>query len=180
VGLMLAGCGGANGSGGTPVQPKQSEQGQQAAVEQTQTPAPDPESVLGDATNAGDYTIRVLDLWESDSYFYEQLYMHPRVDTFAMNGKFLVVPYSIRNTSGSKVDADLTAVLHAGDETYEQATDVVHPRHDMGVELQTRQVEVSEFIFDVPPDVKAESIEIQSVGRVDLTHGNPFLLRSLF
>jgi len=145
--------------------------------------------VMGENIETSSFDYRILDYFVTDNYYYlEDAYLDIAQDAFSKAGKFVVVNYSVTNTSPQNVEPNLGAVLHArsGDmvEVYEESSDVVHPASGLaGMELAPRQVGTSQFIFDVPEDVEPELVvvslldeidePISEAGAIDLTEQDP-------
>ncbi len=92
--VVLAGCGGNPGGGGG------SEAG---AGYEPKTPAPEQTTspavlAVGDPVEEADYTIRVLDVVETQDWTYKEAWANNPVDATSMSGKFVTVWYSLRNT----------------------------------------------------------------------------------
>jgi hypothetical protein len=151
--------------------------------------------VVGEAVETEGYDLRVLDTFVADHYYYAtDPYLGEYQEAFPTAGQFLVVNYSVRNTGAQTVGPNLIGTLHtrAPDgkiEVYDQ-TDLVSPPHRPSGDLYlddipTRQLLVSQFIFDVPTDVEPEVLAVTEepqigtvydVGAVDLTTSSPALI----
>jgi hypothetical protein len=87
---------------------------------------------IGDAVDADTFEFRVLDLFETDNYYYLE---NPSVpleqDVVSQAGRFVVVNYSVRNTGGAPIEPNLGGALQvkAGGniETYEESDQASHP-----------------------------------------------------
>jgi hypothetical protein len=188
----LVGCGQAS----SPVE-RQEKQGGVEQAEPAPEPVPEPTQpvvgnmpiagVIGENVEAGSFDLRVLDYFTADEYYYAtDPYLDDAQDAISQAGKFIVVNYSVTNTSPQTITPTPMARLHAraGDnvEVYDQSSEVVPPhRLDPQLaldDLPPRQMVVSQFIFDVPTDVEPESLAVTDeptiyssldVGVVDLT-----------
>lgn len=200
--LMLAGCGGGSGdaSGG------EAEQGQEKGNVKPKTVNPEgatrqettiqtaeiiPDAVIGENVSTPQFDFRILDIFVTDHYFYnDDPSIDFVVDAYSQAGKFVVMNYSMTNTSPETVTANLGARLfvRAGSETevYEEAEQPAHPRTAItmgGPELRPRELLLGQFIFDVPTDVQPETLavlyedEIEEprgeAGSIDLTNEEP-------
>jgi len=179
--LLLAGCSGSGGEsgggnagqgaqGGEPVEPK------------TAGPtAPAFDAVVGDPLEQPDYTVRVLDVVESQNWHYMETSGGSAVDATSMAGKFVTVWYSVRNTGSYPLTLDLSATLAAGGQYFQESEDVQHPRGAWQLDLAPNDTVITGFIFDVPRDAKPEVATIiegrpeaptATLAEVDLTSGN--------
>jgi hypothetical protein len=205
--VVLYGCGQAS----SPVEQQEQGEGVEQAAEgeeeqpETVTPQPVPEptteqavgnipiaGVIGENVEAGSFDLRVLDYFVTDHYYYvTDPYFEDFQDAFSQAGKFVVVNYSVTNTSPQTVGPNLLGDLHvtAPDgktEIYDQ-TDVVTPPHRGAPNLYLddippRGMLVSQFISDVPTDVDPELLvvteepqiaTVYDVGTIDLTEDDP-------
>lgn len=192
---VLFGCGQAS----SPVE----RQEKRGGVEQAE-PAPEPTEptqqvvgnmpiagVIGENIAAGSFDLRVLDYFTADEYYYAtDLYMEDEQDALSQAGKFVVVNYSITNTSPQTISPTPIGQLHARAagrvEVYDQSSQVTPP-HRLSpelalVEIPPRGMLVSQFIFDVPTDVEPELLAVTDeptintsldVGVVDLRESDP-------
>lgn len=144
---------------------------------------------VGEKVALPDFDYRTLDWFVTDHYYYEpDPYMGQAQDAYSTAGKFVVINYSVRNSSTQTVAPNLSAVLHAraGDkvEFYEESEDVEYSRTgSTAPELAPRQITTQQFIFDVPQDVEPEIIAVSvlddfddpigDAGAIDLTKDNP-------
>src|SRR5215208_4846763 len=201
---VLYGCGQAS----TPVEKQERKEGVEQAAEggdeQPKSPS-SPEAateraignmpiagIIGENVEAGSFDLRVLDYFDTDRYFYAtNLYMGDVQDVISQAGKFIVVNYSVTNTSPQTISPNPVAQLHAraGEkvEVYDQTSEV-NPPHRIGGpqlaldDIPPRGMVVSQFIFDVPTDVEPELLAVtdqptiyssQDVGVVDLRDDEP-------
>jgi hypothetical protein len=118
----------------------------------------------------------VLDYFIVDEYSYGE-YVYGVTDVegsegLPMAGKFLVVNYSVRNTGQDPIEIGFEGGLLTGSgESYEESDNVFHPNALLdgvsgGFDLAPRQLELGQFIFDVPADTDAESL---TAAPIDLT-----------
>jgi hypothetical protein len=147
--------------------------------------------VIGQNVETESFDFRVLDYFITGHYFYlTDPFLSETQDYFSQAGKFVVVNYSVTNTSPETIGPTPIGRLHAraGDkvEVYEQSDQIV-PGGRMSPQLQMdeippRQMRVSQFIFDVPTDVEPELVAVTNepaidtdldVGVVDLTKNDP-------
>lgn len=147
--------------------------------------------VIGENVETPSFDYRILDVFTTDHYYYLE---DPSVpferDAFSEAGKFVVLTYSMTNTSPQPVTANLGALLHvrADDkvEVYDESDQVTHPYSGGiigGPELAPRQVLLGQFIFDVPTDVEPELVAVLyedemeeprgEAGAVNLTEKDP-------
>jgi hypothetical protein len=188
---VLYGCGQAS----SPVEKQEKQGGVEQAQPETVTPAPDQEvqreepttavvgnmpiaGVVGESVEGSSFDFRVLDYFVTDHYFYlEDPWIEEVQDAFPQAGKFIVVNYSVTNTSPQTVQPDLRAALHvkAGDKTevYEESDAAAHPSESYGMELAPRQVELSQFLFDVPQDVEPEVLAVNNTGSYATATASP-------
>lgn len=199
---LLYGC----GQAGSPAEKQEKRAGVEEAQPKTVTPAPGQEEetttavvgnmpiagIVGESVETSSFDFRVLDYFVTDHYYYlVDPFIDETQDAFSQAGKFIVVNYSVTNTSSQTVQSDLSAMLHVkvGNKTevYEESDAAAHPSDTYGMELAPRQVETSQFIFDVPQDVEPELLAVNSgsyatataspgaeeVGVIDLTEEDP-------
>jgi hypothetical protein len=145
------------------------------------------DGVIGESIETPQFDYRVLDVFVTDHYFYNE---DPSIDfvrdAFSQVGQFVVINYSVTNTSPETVKANLGARLfvEAGSkvEIYEETDAVAHPRSGGmigGPEIGPRGLLLGQFIFDVPVDVEPETLAVLfqddieeargEAGNVDLT-----------
>jgi hypothetical protein len=147
--------------------------------------------VVGESVQTPSFDYRILDVFTTDQYYYiEDPSVPLEQEAFSEAGKFVVLTYSMTNTSPQPVTANLGAMLHVrtGDkvEVYDESDQVVHPYSGGivgGPELAPRQVLLGQFIFDVPTDVEPELVAVLyedeveeprgEAGAVNLTEEDP-------
>jgi hypothetical protein len=149
--------------------------------------------IMGENVEASSFDLRVLDYFVTDHYYYNGG-LYEEEDAFASLGKFIVVNYSLTNTSSGTTSPNFNAYLHAQTksgkvEVYEPHQEIIPPHAVLSPspvsldDLPARQMFVSQFIFDVPRDVEAELLVVDEiatladppteVGVVDLTESDP-------
>jgi hypothetical protein len=202
---VLYGC----GQTSSPVEKQEKEEGvEQAAEEQTaeetekrkaggeetttETYGNIPISgVVGQNIETPSFDYRILDILITDHYYYlEGPSYGGEEDAFSEAGKFVVLTYSVTNTSPESVTANLGGMLHARTgnkvEVYEESDQAMHPYSGGvigGLELAPREVRMGQFIFDVPTDVDPELLVVLyedeaeeprgEAGNVDLREEDP-------
>jgi hypothetical protein len=146
-------------------------------------------AIVGESVKTQSFDYRFLDYFVTDHYYYLE---NPSTDDvmegYSQAGKFVVVTYSVTNTSPQTVRPNLGAMLHAKagskTEVYEERGDVMHPKSGLGtLELAPGHMGTGQFIFDVPTDVDPESVTVffendpehprREAGVVDLTRQDP-------
>jgi hypothetical protein len=149
---------------------------------------------VGENVETPQFDYRILDVFTTNHYYYLD---NPTIDDamegYSQAGEFVVVNYSVTNTSPQTLRPKLGALLHAkaGGKTgvYEESRDVMHPKSDLGtLELAPGQMGTGQFIFDVPTDVDPEFVAVLfendpedprgEAGVVDLTRQDPLGLRA--
>jgi len=173
--------------GGQTQAPNQQEK--EPAPQQTAEPTePENAAVVGRAVPFPDFDLRVLDVIVADAYQYAD-FINPdgspsNPEVVPAAGKFLIVSYSARNTTGGPLQFGTGATLTTAEgQTYETSEEAEHPDSgDFGFELAPDQMSVGMFIFDVPTDAEPGSISVGEgyqgnfdappVG-IDLTEGEP-------
>lgn len=149
--------------------------------------------IVGESVSARSFDYRLLDYFVTDHYYYlENPSMDDAMEGLPHAGKFVVVNYSVTNTSPQNVRPNLSAMLYTGAgseaEVYEESGDVMHPKSGLGtLELAPGQMGTGQFIFDVPADADPELVAVffendsehprEEAGVVDLTQQDPFGLR---
>jgi hypothetical protein len=124
--------------------------------------------VLGENVETPSFDYRIVDVFTTDHYYYlEDPSVPLEQDVVSLAGKFVVLTYSMTNTSPQPVTVNLEGRLHvrAGHkiEVYEESDRVVHPYSGLlvgGPELAPRVVLLGQFIFDVPTDVEPELVAV--------------------
>lgn len=148
---------------------------------------------IGENVEAPSFDLRVLDYFVSDRFYYltDPYFDQTQEDYVSEVGKFVVVNYSVTNTSAETIEPSPIGRLHAkvGDtvEVYEQSDEIEPGGHSLGPtlamdEVAPRQMRVSQFIFDVPDDADPGLVAVTDeptiassfdVGVVDLTESDP-------
>ena len=148
---------------------------------------------VGESVSTRSFDYRLLDYFVTDHYYYLE---NPSIDhvreAYPQAGKFVVVNYSVTNTSPQTVRPNLGAMLRAQagskTEVYEESGAVMHPQSDLGTsELAPGQMDTAQFVFDVPAGVVPELVTVflehgsehpeGEAGAVDLTRRDPRGLR---
>src|SRR5215217_5664617 len=110
--------------------------------------------IVGENVDAGSYDFRILDYFVTDHYYYlTDPYIDEVQDYYSQAGKFVVVNYSVTNTSPQTISPNPIGQLHAraGErmEIYEENGDITPPHHDLSGlpmdDLPPRQMVVSQF-----------------------------------
>ncbi|MDQ5829831.1 MAG: hypothetical protein M3324_08230, partial [Actinomycetota bacterium] len=113
-------------------------------------------AIVGEGVRTPSFDFRFLDYFVTDHYYYlENPSKDEVMEGSSLAGEFVVVTYSLTNTSGRTLRPDLDARLRAGaggkTGVYEESGDVMHPRSGPGtLELAPGQMGTGQFIFDVP------------------------------
>jgi hypothetical protein len=151
-------------------------------------------AIVGESVKTRSFDYRLLDYFVTNHYYYlENPSIDDAMEGYSQAGKFVVVNYSVTNTSPHTVRPNLGAMLHAEagskTEVYEESRDVMHPKSGFGIlELAPGEMGTGQFIFDVPTDVDPEWVKVlfengpeQSGGEagvVDLARRDPLGLRA--
>jgi hypothetical protein len=147
--------------------------------------------VVGESVETPQFDYRIVDSFTTDRYYYLEspnTYGPMYEEAYSQAGKFMVLTYSVTNTSPQTVKANLGARLFAkaGGEVYEESDVAVHPYSGLaggGIVRAPREMRLGQFIFDVPVDVEPRLVavlyedELEEIrgeaGAVDLTEENP-------
>jgi hypothetical protein len=128
--------------------------------------------IVGGKVERSSFDLRVLDYFTADKYYYVIRRVEPtgewvvfEEDAISQAGKFVVVNYSVTNTSPETIEPVLSAQLHVKGadgktEVYEETDDFPPPRalKDIG----PQGLRLSQFIFDVPTEVEPELLAVAS------------------
>jgi hypothetical protein len=123
-------------------------------------------ATVDDSVKTPSFDFHILDYFVTDHYYYlENASKGDAVEGYSQAGKFVVVNYSVTNTSPQTVRSNLGAMLHARagskTEVYEESRDVMHPKSGLGtLELAPGEMGTGQFIFDVPTDVVPELVTV--------------------
>ena len=184
---VLYGCYGC-GQASAPIEKQERKEGVEQVAEGEHPPIA---GAVGENVRTSSFDLRVLDSFVTDHYYYlTDPSLDEIQDYFSQAGKFVVVNYSVTNTSPQTIRPAPMARLHvrAGDrvEVYDESNQIAPPhRFDPELALEDippRQMLVSQFIFDVPTDVEPELLAVtdgptiyssQDVGVVDLRENAP-------
>jgi hypothetical protein len=122
--------------------------------------------VVGQSVKTPSYNFRILDYFVTDRYYYRS---DPSKDetqeAYPTYGKFVVVTYSVTNTSPETVIPYLNAAVSTDTAAYRQSTNA-YPRIVATqpvltfLKLAPQQVGISQFIFDVPTDAEVEKLGV--------------------
>jgi hypothetical protein len=177
----------------TPPAPNQEGQRREETTAAAAGNMPIAAGVVGESVEGSSFDFRILDYFVTDHYFYLE---DPRIEeareAFPRAGKFVVVNYSVTNTGPQTIRPLFRAQLHlnAGGNTkvYEESAAVAHPSESLGMQLAPREVELSQFIFEVPREADPEVLAVstgssyasakaspggEEVGVIDLTKEDP-------
>ncbi len=191
---VLYGCGQAN----SPVEKQERRGGVEQAAggeaepgqeQGTREVAGNEAAVVGEGVRTPSFDFRFLDYFVTDHYYYlENPSKDEVMEGSSQAGEFVVVTYSLTNTSGRTLRPDLGARLRAGaggkTGVYEESGDVMHPRSGPGtLELAPGQMGTGQFIFDVPAGADPVSVTVLyeddpehpggEAGAVDLARRDP-------
>jgi hypothetical protein len=149
-------------------------QGEKRPRDRSETAGPDAmgnipiSGVLGENVETPSFDYRIVDVFTTDHYYYLEDPSVPLTQNVSsQTGKFVVLTYSMTNTSPQPVRVNLEGTLRvrAGDkvEVYEESDQVVHP-HSGGIiggpELAPREVLLGQFIFYVPTEMEPELVAV--------------------
>ena len=150
-------------------------------------------AIVGESVSTRSFDYRLLDYFVTEHYYYlENPSTNEVREAYPQAGKFVVVNYSVTNTSPQTVRPNLGAMLRAKvgskSEVYEESGAVAHPQSDLGTsELAPGQMDTAQFVFDVPTGVVPELVKVSldndsehpggEAGAVDLTRRDPRGLR---
>jgi hypothetical protein len=197
---VLYGCGQAS----SPVEKQEKQVGAEQVAREEEQASPEPTTaeavgnipiagIVGESVEAGSFDLRVLDYFVTDNYYYNGG-LYEEEEGISQLGKFIVVNYSLTNTSPGTISLFFNAYLHARAnsgkiEVYEPHQQIIPPHAVVSQspvsldDLPARQMFVSQFIFDVSRDVEAELLVVDEittlgdppieVGVVDLTERDP-------
>jgi hypothetical protein len=164
--LLLAACEGENSAkGGAGQEHKKKEIGS-LRVENASGDSATANSgqIVGEKVEGSSFDLRVLDYFTADQYYYVirtpfrgRLEVVFEEDAISQAGKFVVVNYSLTNTSSQTIEPVLSAQLHVKGadgktEVYEETDDFPPPRALK--DIARDGLRLSQFIFDVPTEVE--------------------------
>jgi hypothetical protein len=171
--LLLAACGGGNsakgGAGGE--HNNKSTSVDSATANSAQ--------IVGENVERSSFDLRVLDYFTTEQYYYVIRRVEPMAeyvvfeeDAISQAGKFVVVNYSVTNTSPFTIEPVLSAQLHVKGadgktEVYEETDDFQPPRA-RNKDIVMDGMRLSQFIFDVPKEVEPELLAVaeEAIGSV--------------
>ena len=184
--LLLAACGGDNSAkGGAGQVHNKSTSGDSATANSGQIVEEKVERSSFDLRSA----LRVLDYFTAEQYYYVIGRVEPAAeyvvfeeDAISQAGKFVVVNYSVTNTSPFTIEPVLSAQLHVKGadgktEVYEETDDFPPPRA-RNKDIVRDGMRLSQFIFDVPTEVEPALLAVAEeataeLGMVDLRESDP-------
>src|SRR5215207_2844699 len=186
--LLLAACGGDNSAkGGAGQVHNKSTSGDSATANSGQIVEEKVERSSFDLRSA----LRVLDYFTAEQYYYVIRRVEPMAqwvvfeeDAISQAGKFVVVNYSVTNTSPFTIEPVLSAQLHVKGadgktEVYQETEDFPPPRA-RNKDIVRDGMRLSQFIFDVPTEVEPELLAVaeEAIGSavpevVDLRESDP-------
>src|SRR5918995_1602569 len=161
--LLLAACGGEESAkGGAGGEHKKSTSGVSAPANSGQ--------IVGEKVEGSSFDLRVLDYFTAEQYYYVIRRVEPMAewvvfeeDANSQAGKFVVVNYSVTNTSPFTIEPVLSAQLHVkgadGKTEVYQETDDFPPPHALA-DIAPHGLRLSQFIFDVPTEVEPELLAV--------------------
>jgi hypothetical protein len=161
--LLLAACGGEEAAkGGAGQVHNKSTSGDSATANSGQ--------IVGENVEGSSFDLRVLDYFTAEQYYYVIRRVEPYAewvvfeeDAISQAGKFVVVNYSVTNTSPQTIEPVLSAQLHVKGadgktEVYEETDDFPPPRALK--DIVRDGLRLSQFIFDVPTEVEPELLAV--------------------
>src|SRR5215207_8883853 len=162
--LLLAACGGEESAkGGAGQEHNKSTSVDSAAANSGQ--------IVGKNVEGSSFDLRVLDYFTAEQYYYVIRRVEPMAeyvvfeeDAISQAGKFVVVIYSVTNTSPFTIEPVLSAQLHVKGadgktEVYEETDDFPPPRA-RNKDIVRDGMRLSQFIFDVPTEVEPELLAV--------------------
>jgi hypothetical protein len=140
--------------------------------------------IVGEKVEGSSFDLRVLDYFTADHYYYvidrnietrcnpdpynchvaeEPPYIDKAEEATSQEGKFVVVNYSVANTSPKTIEPTLSAQLHVKGadgktQVYEETDDVPPPR--TLEDISQHGLRLSQFIFVVPTEVEPELLAV--------------------
>src|SRR5215207_5537863 len=182
--LLLAACGGEESAkGGAGQEHNKSTSGDSATANSG--------LIVGENVEGSSFDLRVLDYFTAEQYYYVIGRVEPAAeyvvfeeDAISQAGKFVVVNYSVTNTSPFTIEPVLSAQLHVKGadgktEVYQETEDFPPPRA-RNKDIVRDGMRLSQFIFDVPTEVEPELLAVaeEAIGSavpevVDLRESDP-------
>jgi hypothetical protein len=191
--LLLAACGGEESAkGGAGQEHKRKEIGS-LRVENASGDSATANSgqIVGEKVERSSFDLRVLDYFTAEQYYYVIRRVEPMAeyvvfeeDAISQAGKFVVVNYSVTNTSPFTIEPVLSAQLHVKGadgktEVYEETVDFP-PSRARNKDIVMDGMRLSQFIFDVPTEVEPALLAVseEAIGSavpevVDLRASDP-------
>jgi hypothetical protein len=116
---VLYGCGQAS----SPVEKQEKQVGAEQVAREEEQASPEPTTaeavgnipiagIVGESVEAGSFDLRVLDYFVTDNYYYNGG-LYEEEEGISQLGKFIVVNYSLTNTSPGTISLFFNAYLHA-------------------------------------------------------------------
>src|SRR5918995_1839286 len=162
--LLLAACGGEESAkGGAGQVHNKSTSVDSASANSAQ--------IVGEEVEGSSFDLRVLDYFTAEEYYSVIGRGEPMAewvvfeeDAISQAGKFVVVNYSVTNTSPFTIEPVLSAKLHVKGadgktEVYEE-TDAFPPPRARNKDIVRDGMRLSQFIFDVPTEVEPELLAV--------------------
>ena len=170
--LLLAACGGEESAkGGAGQVHNKSKSGDSATANSG--------LIVGENVEGSSFDLRVLDYFTAEHYYYVIRRVEPMAqwvvfeeDAISQAGKFVVVNYSVTNTSPFTIEPVLSAQLHVKGadgktEVYEE-TDAFPPPRARNKDIVRDGMRLSQFIFDVPTEVEPTLLAVAEEGTAEL------------
>jgi hypothetical protein len=171
--LLLAACGGGNSAKGGAGQEHNKKEIGSLRVENASGDSASANSgqIVGENVEGSSFDLRVLDYFTAEQYYYVigrvgsmAEYVVFEEDAISQAGKFVVVNYSVTNTSPFTIEPVLSAQLHVKGadgktEVYEETDDFPPPRA-RNKDIVRDGMRLSQFIFDVPTEVEPELLAV--------------------
>ena len=189
--LLLAACGGEESAKGGAGQVHNKKEIGSLRVENASGDSATANSglIVGENVEGSSFDLRVLDYFTAEQYYYVigrvgsmAEYVVFEEDAISQAGKFVVVNYSVTNTSPFTIEPVLSAQLHVKGadgktEVYEETDDFPPPRA-RNKDIVRDGMRLSQFIFDVPTEVEPELLAVAEevtaeLGVVDLRESDP-------
>ena len=171
--LLLAACGGGNSAKGSAGGEHNKKEIGSLRVENASGDSASANSglIVGENVEGSSFDLRVLDYFTAEQYYYVitrgdsmAVYVVFEEDAISQAGKFVVVNYSVTNTSPLTIEPVLSAQLHVKGadgktEVYEETDDFPPPRA-RNKDIVMDGMRLSQFIFDVPKEVEPELLAV--------------------
>jgi hypothetical protein len=171
--LLLAACGGGNSAKGSAGGEHNKKEIGSLRVENASGDSASANSgqIVGENVEGSTFDLRVLDYFTAEQYYYVitrgdsmAVYVVFEEDAISQAGKFVVVNYSVTNTSPLTIEPVLSAKLHVkgadGKTEVYQETDDFQPPRARNKDIVRDGMRLSQFIFDVPKEVEPELLAV--------------------